>query len=212
MWKDTCLFGSLQYPQSPNSQPTADTNKIFAEWRHECVEIETYHCNAWLFNEGHWLLWPVSCGSMETRVVSLSGFKQTSKVRCDQSLPKIPLNSATHLSKSELNKGRDKATWWVKEGPRKDRKEEAGGKVGIRWNFCFSLKAYYAASTNFLSPLTQKGFLPGTEVTQYSLQNSLHVGGESKSTKQGSRTPLGLVRMSAGTSRSGSGKRLLSFC
>lgn len=34
----------------------------------------------------------------------------SSKVPCDQSFPKLPLNSATHFSKSEMNKGRDKAT------------------------------------------------------------------------------------------------------
>lgn len=41
--------------------------------------------------------------------------------------------------------------------------------------------AYYVAATTSVSLFTQKGFLPGTEITQHSLQSRLQVGGKHQS-------------------------------
>lgn len=81
-----------------------------------------------------------------------------------------------------------RATWELKEGPRKDRKEEIGLWAEIHENVCF-FRAYSVAPTDSISPFTEKGFFPGREITSHLLQNRLHEGGESKSPEWGRTYP-----------------------
>lgn len=97
------------------------------------------------------------------------------------------LDSATHLSKSDVEKGREKGQRDVfkKKDRGRTRKRKQDGNVEIHWIVCvgffFSPYAYYVAATNSVSLFTQKGFLPGTEITQHSLQSRQQVGGKHQS-------------------------------
>lgn len=71
---------------------------------------------------------------------------------------------------------------------RTGEERERGNKM-VTWKytelfvlvFFFSPYAYYVAATNSVSLFTQKGFLPGTEITQHSLQSRQQVGGKHQS-------------------------------